>query len=197
MTDSFEKIPVKIFPNAKEGSKMVAGEIAQLIRDRAAKGQHCVLGMATGNTPVLLYKELVRMHREEGLSFKNVVTFNLDEYYPIHKDAYQSYWSFMHRNLFNHIDIDPANIHIPDGNWPKDEIKKYSPEGVKTLHRALVDQKNLGLNELRSLRRAKGKELDRASSKERSEIMNRFNPKIYEIGEKIDKIREKISHIDG
>lgn len=125
MTDSFEKIPVKIFPNAAQGSKMVAGEIAQLIRDRAAKGQHCVLGMATGNTPVLLYKELVRMHREEGLSFKNVVTFNLDEYYPIHKDAYQSYWSFMHRNLFNHIDIDPANIHIPDGNWPKDEIKKY------------------------------------------------------------------------
>jgi len=125
MTDSFEKIPVKIFPNAKEGSKMVAGEIAQLIRDRAAKGQHCVLGMATGNTPVLLYKELVRMHREEGLSFKNVVTFNLDEYYPIHKDAYQSYWSFMHRNLFNHIDIDPANIHIPNGSWPKDEIKKY------------------------------------------------------------------------
>jgi glucosamine-6-phosphate deaminase len=125
MTDSFEKIPVKIFPNAKEGSKMVAGEIAQLIRDRAAKGQHCVLGMATGNTPVHLYKELVRMHKEEGLSFKNVITFNLDEYYPIHKDAYQSYWSFMHRNLFNHIDIDPANIHIPDGNWPKDEIKKY------------------------------------------------------------------------
>ncbi|MCA6497682.1 MAG: glucosamine-6-phosphate deaminase [Chitinophagaceae bacterium] len=125
MTDSFEKIPVKIFPNAKEGSKVVAGEIAQLIRDRAAKGQHCVLGMATGNTPVHLYKELVRMHKEEGLSFKNVITFNLDEYYPIHKDAYQSYWSFMHRNLFNHIDIDPANIHIPDGNWPKDEIKKY------------------------------------------------------------------------
>ena len=125
MTDSFEKIPVKIFPNAAQGSKMVAGEIAQLIRDKAAKGQHCVLGMATGNTPVLLYKELVRMHREEGLSFKNVVTFNLDEYYPIHKDAYQSYWSFMHRNLFNHIDIDPANIHIPNGSWPKDEIKKY------------------------------------------------------------------------
>jgi hypothetical protein len=79
----------------------------------------------------------------------------------------------------------------------KDEIKKYSPEGIKTLQRALIDQKNLGLNELRSLRRAKGKELDRASSKERSEIMNKFNPKIYEIGEKIDKIREKISHIDG
>ena len=125
MTDSFEIIPVKIFPNATEGSKMVAREIAQLIKEKAANGQHCVLGMATGNTPVLLYKELVRMHKEEGLSFKNVITFNLDEYYPINKDAYQSYWSFMHRNLFNHIDIDPANIHIPDGSWPKDDIKKY------------------------------------------------------------------------
>lgn len=125
MTDSFEKIPVKIFPNALQGSKMVAIEIARLIREKAAQGKHCVLGMATGNTPVLLYKELVRMHREEGLSFKNVITFNLDEYYPIDKNAYQSYWSFMHRNLFDHIDIDPANIHIPDGSWPKDEIKKY------------------------------------------------------------------------
>ena len=125
MTDSFEKIPVKIFPNALEGSRMVAKEIAQLIREKAAKGQTCVLGMATGNTPVLLYKELVRMHKEEGLSFKNVITFNLDEYYPIDKQAYQSYWSFMHRNLFNHIDIDPANIHIPDGSWPKEEIKKH------------------------------------------------------------------------
>jgi glucosamine-6-phosphate deaminase len=80
--------------------------------------------MATGGTPILLYAELVRMHREEGLSFKNVITFNLDEYYPIGKEAYQSYWAFMHRHLFNHIDINPANIHIPDGTWPKDEIKQ-------------------------------------------------------------------------
>lgn len=125
MTDSFEKIPVKIFPSALLGSQLVAREIAQLIREKAAAGKSCVLGMATGNTPVLLYKELVRLHREEGLSFKNVITFNLDEYYPIHKKAYQSYWSFMHRNLFDHIDIDPSNIHIPDGSWPKEEIKKF------------------------------------------------------------------------
>ena len=125
MMDSFEKIPVKILSNVTEGSKMVALEIAQLIREKAARNEKCVLGMATGNTPVLLYKELVRMHREEGLSFKNVITFNLDEYYPIEKNAYQSYWSFMHRHLFNHIDIDPANIYIPDGTWPKESIKKH------------------------------------------------------------------------
>ena len=79
----------------------------------------------------------------------------------------------------------------------RDEVKKYSPDGLKSLKRALIDQKNLGLNELRSLRRIKGKELDRASSREKTEIMVRYNPKIYEIGEKIDKIREKINHIDG
>ena len=79
----------------------------------------------------------------------------------------------------------------------REEVKKYSPEGLKTLQRALIDQKNLGLNELRSLKRVKGKELDRASSREKTEIMGRYNPKIYEIGEKIDKIREKINHIDG
>ena len=72
-----------------------------------------------------LYAELVRLHRAEGLSFQNVVTFNLDEYYPIEQEALQSYHHFMHRLLFNHIDIDPANIHIPDGNLPKDQIKAH------------------------------------------------------------------------
>ncbi|MCW3088655.1 MAG: nagB, partial [Sediminibacterium sp.] len=125
MVDSFEKIPVKIHASAKEGSRFVAEEIAKLIREKDQANEKTVLGMATGGTPILLYAELVRMHREEGLSFKNVITFNLDEYYPIEKTAFQSYWSFMHRHLFDHIDIDPANIHLPNGNWPKDEIKKH------------------------------------------------------------------------
>jgi glucosamine-6-phosphate deaminase len=125
MVDSFEKIPVKIFPSSGLGSHFVAQEIAKLIREKAAQKESCILGMATGGTPIELYAELVRMHREEGLSFKNVITFNLDEYYPIEKDAFQSYWSFMHRHLFDHVDIDPANIHIPNGSWPKEEIKKY------------------------------------------------------------------------
>ncbi len=128
MVDSFEKIPVKIYPSAKEGSCFVAAEIAKLIHEKAQKKEKIVLGMSTGGTPIYLYAELVRLHKEEGLSFKNVVTFNLDEYYPIDKDAFQSYWSFMHRHLFDHIDIDPANIHIPNGNWPKEEIKKYCSE---------------------------------------------------------------------
>ncbi|NBR56884.1 MAG: glucosamine-6-phosphate deaminase, partial [Chitinophagia bacterium] len=124
MIESFEKIPVKIFPNSNDGSIMVAAQIATLIKDKQAKKENCVLGMATGSTPILLYKELVRLHKEEGLSFKNVITINLDEYYPINKTAYQSYWSFMHRHLFSLVDIKPENIHIPNGEWAQDQIKE-------------------------------------------------------------------------
>jgi glucosamine-6-phosphate deaminase len=146
MVDSFEKIPVAIHHNAKEGSAYVAAEIAKLIREKQAKKEKCVLGMATGGTPIYLYSELVRMHKEEGLSFKNVITFNLDEYYPIEKNAYQSYWSFMHRHLFDHIDIDPANIHIPDGTWSKEEIKKHCAAYEQTFEEAGgIDLQILGI----------------------------------------------------
>lgn len=125
MVDSFEKIPCEIFGNSKEGSRYVAREIADLIKQKQAQGQKCVLGLATGSTPITMYAELVRLHKEEGLSFSNVVAFNLDEYYPLQKDAFQSYWSFMHRHLFNHVDIDAANIHIPNGSLPKSEVKNH------------------------------------------------------------------------
>jgi len=125
LSDSFEKIPVKIFTTPQEGSAFVAQEIATLIREKQRRKEDCVLGLATGSTPISLYAELVRMHKEEGLSFKNVITFNLDEYYPLQRQALQSYWSFMHRHLFSHIDIDPANIHIPNGELPKEDIKKH------------------------------------------------------------------------
>lgn len=146
MVDSFEKIPVKIYRTAKDGSRFVAAEIAALVRDNDLKNKKTILGMATGGTPIYLYEELVRMHHEEGLSFKNVVTFNLDEYYPIGKKAYQSYWSFMHRHLFNHIDINPANINLPDGNWSKEEIKKYCSEYESRLEAAGgIDLQVLGI----------------------------------------------------
>ena len=125
LTDSFEKTPVQIFSTPKEGSKFVASEIKKLILETQSQGKNCVLGLATGSTPISMYAELVRMHKEEGLSFKNVITFNLDEYYPIERAAFQSYWSFMHRHLFNHIDIDKNNIYIPNGELGKDEVKKY------------------------------------------------------------------------
>ena len=125
MVNSYEKIPVKIFSTPKDGSVFVAHEIANTIRARQLENKKCVLGLATGSTPITMYKELVRLHKEENLSFHNVITFNLDEYYPLQRDAVQSYWSFMHRNLFDHIDIKPENIHLPDGGWNQADIKKY------------------------------------------------------------------------
>lgn len=125
LIDSFERIPVDIFPDIKQASLFAAQEIAKLIKEKEAANEPCILGLATGSTPKTLYAELVRMHREEGLSFKNVITFNLDEYYPIERDAFQSYYSYMHRLLFKHIDINPKNIHIPDGSLSKDDIKKH------------------------------------------------------------------------
>jgi len=148
MVDSFEKIDVKIYPTAVEGSVYAAQQIAALIKQKASKGEMVVLGMATGSTPIKMYAELVRMHREEGLSFKNVITFNLDEYYPIDKDAYQSYWSFMHRNLFNHIDIDPKNIHLPNGNAPKSEMKNYCASYEQAIEAAGgIDLQILGIGQ--------------------------------------------------
>ena len=148
MVDSFEKIEVKIYPTAVEGSVYAAQQIADLIKQKASKGEMLVLGMATGSTPIKMYAELVRLHREEGLSFKNVITFNLDEYYPIDKDAYQSYCSFMHRNLFNHIDIDPKNIHLPNGNAPKAEMKNYCASYEQAIEAAGgIDLQILGIGQ--------------------------------------------------
>jgi len=121
----FEKIHNEIFKNSAEASIIVAQEIAQLIRSKQAKNKTCVLGLATGSSPIKVYEELVRIHKEEGLSFSNVITFNLDEYYPMTKENNQSYFYFMHQHLFNHIDIDPENINIPDGTVALDELNQY------------------------------------------------------------------------
>jgi glucosamine-6-phosphate deaminase len=120
--EQLEKTRTAIFPRAQDACAAVAGEIAALIRERAAENKTAVLGLATGSTPVRLYRELIRMHREEGLSFKNVVTFNLDEYYPIEPDNKESYFRFMHEQLFNHIDIDPKNLNIPTGTVERKQV---------------------------------------------------------------------------
>jgi glucosamine-6-phosphate deaminase len=128
MVDSFEKIPLDIFPNATAGSAFVAKKIARLIREKEKNKERCVLGLSTGKSPLKLYAELIRMHKEEGLSFKNVVAFNLDEYYPIQRTATQSYYRFMKENLFDHIDIDPKNCFIPNGELPKEDMKSFCAE---------------------------------------------------------------------
>ena len=125
LSDSFEKIPVHIFSDQKDGSVFVARQIAALVRLKQQQKQPCVLGLATGSTPKSLYAELVRMHREEKLSFRHVITFNLDEYYPIDNDALQSYNRFMKTHFFDQVDILPKNIHIPNGETKKEDIKEH------------------------------------------------------------------------
>lgn len=124
----FEKLPVKVYPDEHVASKNVAQRIANLIKEKQEKGQNAVLGLATGATPIEMYEELVRLHKEENLSFKNVITFNLDEYYPMEPDSKQSYVRFMDEQLFNHIDIKRENIHVPDGTLKKEDIADYCLE---------------------------------------------------------------------
>lgn len=121
----FEKIHNVIFESSNEASLLVAQEIAKLIREKQSSNASCMLGLATGSSPIKVYEELVRMHKEEGLSFSNVVTFNLDEYYPMDKHNIQSYYYFMHEHLFNHIDILPENINIPDGKVSSEDLYQY------------------------------------------------------------------------
>lgn len=124
----FEKLHNIVVPSAAKGSELIAQEIADLIRNKQAKNKKCVLGLATGSSPLSVYAELVRMHKEEGLSFENVITFNLDEYWPMNKDNFQSYHHFMHENLFDHIDIKPENIHIPDGEVKSSQVRSFCQE---------------------------------------------------------------------
>ncbi len=124
----FEKLPVTVFADQDTASRKVARRIADLIISKQEKGENAVLGLATGATPPGVYAELVRLHQEEGLSFRNVVTFNLDEYYPMNPGSAQSYVSFMKEHLFDHIDIDMSNVHIPDGTLNLEDIPQYCLE---------------------------------------------------------------------
>lgn len=132
----FEKIHNVIFSDSNEASVKVAEEIAALIRKKQEAKKTCVLGLATGSSPIKVYEELVRMYQEEGLSFYNVVTFNLDEYLPMEKDNRQSYWYFMHEHLFNHIDIPEENIHIPDGTILGGDVIDYCLAYEKAIKKA-------------------------------------------------------------
>lgn len=121
----FEKIETKIHEDSEEASFFVANEIAELIRQRQKQGKNVVLGLATGSTPTKVYEFLVKFHQEEGLSFKNVITFNLDEYFPMEPDSIHSYVRFMNEHLFDHIDIKKENVHIPDGTLDKEDVREF------------------------------------------------------------------------
>ena len=129
----FEKLPVTVFKNQKIASLDVARRISELIKRKQQENLTAVLGLATGVTPIDVYAELVRLHKEEGLSFANVVTFNLDEYYPMQPGAAQSYVRFMNEQLFDHIDIKKENIHIPDGTLALEDIPAFCIEYEKMI----------------------------------------------------------------
>jgi glucosamine-6-phosphate deaminase len=120
-----EKIPADIYESAEEGANHIACEIAQLIRDKQKAGRFCVLALPGGNSPRNVYSALIRMHKEEGLSFRNVIIFNLYEYYPLTVDAINSNLNALKEMFLDHVDIDKQNIFSPDGTIPKDTIFEY------------------------------------------------------------------------
>jgi glucosamine-6-phosphate deaminase len=125
MTTTRERIPVFIFDDDAKIASVVASRIAAIIRERAAEGKPAVLGLATGSSPVGIYRELVRLHREQGLSFENVITFNLDEYFPMDPGSIHSYHRYMREHLLDHVDIPDANIHILRGDLPSQECAEH------------------------------------------------------------------------
>src|SRR5256885_1611280 len=120
-----ERIRTIVVDDHEHIARLVANRIATLVREKEAAGETAVLGLATGSTPIGVYRELIRMHREEGLSFRHVVTFNLDEYYPMPHESIHSYHRFMWENLFSQIDIKPENVDIPDGTVVRDRVEEY------------------------------------------------------------------------
>lgn len=130
---SYEKVPAKIHASVQEASWAVAIEIAALIKAKQQRGEHAVLGLATGSTPKRVYAELIRLYKNEGLSFQNVIAFNLDEYYPMSPEALQSYHYFMRQNLFRHVDIREKNCFIPAGDTSQEGLKIYCEQYEKMV----------------------------------------------------------------
>jgi len=140
------RIRTTVWPCSTSASVAVAHEIAELIRRKQARGERTVLGLATGSTPQGVYEELVRLHRTEGLSFRNVATFNLDEYWPMRPDALQSYHRFMAEHLFDHVDLDPGSVHVPNGQVAQEDVTAYCARYEQQIREAGgIDLQLLGL----------------------------------------------------
>src|SRR5947209_9055116 len=130
------KAPTLVFPTSSQAARHVALMIESLIRQNNSAGRPTVLGLPTGSTPVGLYRELIRLHKEAGLDFSRVVTFNLDEYYPMPPDDPHSYRRWMKETFFDHVNIPPQNIHIPDGTVAADEAEEYCARYEQQVRRA-------------------------------------------------------------
>jgi len=129
----YEKVSVSIFSDAEIASELVAKQIAAFIREKAARDEMCVLGFITGSTAVGVYEHLTHLHKKEGLSFKNVIAFNIDEYYPLAATELQSRYKYLHEYLFDEVDILPENIHLIPGNLEKSKISLFCREYEQTI----------------------------------------------------------------
>ena len=148
MRESPERIAVSVSDSYDEIARLIAGRIAEIIRARRAAGRGAVLGLATGSTPIGVYRELIRMHHEEGLDWSHVRTFNLDEYYPMAPESLHSYHRFMWENLFAHVNIPRENVHIPRGDIPRDQVEAHCSEYERAIVQAGgIDIQILGIGQ--------------------------------------------------
>ena len=163
-----ERIPVRVMKDHDAIAAEVAGRIAALIRQRAAEGRDAVLGLATGSTPVGVYRELIRLHQEDGLDFSNVVAFNLDEYFPMRPESIHSYHRYMHENLFEHVNMRPECCHIPRGDLAVTEVEAHCREFERRIREAggidlqilgIGRSGHIGFNEPGSARRSRTRQL--------------------------------------
>lgn len=151
-----EKVPTDIYESVEEGARQIANETAQVIREKQRAGRFCVMALAGGNSPQPVFAELIRMHKEEGLSFRNVIVFNVYEYYPLSADAANSNFKSLQDMFLNHVDIDKQNIFTPDGTAPQDTILEYcrlyeqrieSFGGIDIILLGIGREGNIGMNE--------------------------------------------------
>jgi glucosamine-6-phosphate deaminase len=140
------EIPCYAFESHQTLARDLAQVVAATIQERQAQGKQAVLGLPTGSTPVGVYRELIRMHREGTLDLSHVVTFNLDEYYGLEPDRLQSYHRWMFEHFFDHVNIPRENIHIPDGRVPLDHVNDHCRQYEQAIHQAGgIDLQLLGI----------------------------------------------------
>ncbi|MFH5804015.1 glucosamine-6-phosphate deaminase [Alienimonas sp. DA493] len=140
------RVPALLFDSAADADSHAALVVAGLVRERNSGGQRTVLGLPTGSTPIGVYRELIRLHQEEGLDFSNVVTFNLDEYWPMPPDDRHSYHHFMRETFFDHVNIKPENAHLPPGDVPRRDVDAACAEYEAKIRKAGgIDLQLLGI----------------------------------------------------
>jgi len=158
------KLPCFVFDSGRDVAQRVAAVLASVIQERNALGQPAVLGLPTGSTAIGMYRELIRLHRDEDLDFSNVMTFNLDEYYGLPDDHPQTYHRWMHEHFFANVNVPPENIHIPSGTVPVEQVEEYCREyeaqiqaagGIDVVVLGIGGNGHIGFNEPFSIRKSR------------------------------------------